>query len=132
VANYFKVAPNLPPPSRYNHTGAGFPDIAAQAENFMIVISGFSTGVSGTSCSSPTVAGIFSLLNDIRFSLGKSPLGWLNPLIYQNPQAFNDITQGNNPGCGTQGFFAAPGWDPVTGWGTPNFQKLSDIVRNLP
>lgn len=109
------TAKNLPPASKYNQTGAGFPDISAQAENFVIVIDGFSEGVSGTSCSSPTVAGIFALLNDIRYQAGKAPLGWLNPLLYQNPTAFNDITSGSNPGCGTNGFPAAPGWDPVTG-----------------
>jgi tripeptidyl-peptidase-1 len=132
ITQYFKVAKNLPASSRYNANGVGFPDISAQAEGFTIVIDGFSEGVSGTSCSSPTVAGIFALLNDIRFNAGKPALGWLNPLIYQNPQAFNDITSGNNPGCSTAGFYAAPGWDPVTGWGTPNFQKLSAIVKQLP
>ena len=39
-------------------------------------------------------------------------------------KAFNDITNGTNPGCGTEGFSAQPGWDPVTGVGTPNFPKL--------
>ncbi|KAF7800219.1 hypothetical protein EIP86_011466 [Pleurotus ostreatoroseus] len=38
--------------------------------------------------------------------------------------AFNDITNGTNPGCGTEGFSAVRGWDPVTGLGTPNFPQL--------
>lgn len=29
-------------------------------------------------------------------------------------EAFNDIRSGNNPGCGTEGFTAASGWDPLT------------------
>ncbi|KDQ18021.1 hypothetical protein BOTBODRAFT_104857, partial [Botryobasidium botryosum FD-172 SS1] len=36
----------------------------------------------------------------------------------------NDITMGGNQGCGTPGFTAVPGWDPVTGLGlslTPIF-----------
>lgn len=37
---------------------------------------------------------------------------------------FNDITMGGNQGCGTAGYTAVPGWDPVTGLGTPNFPKL--------
>ncbi|CCG82474.1 Putative uncharacterized protein [Taphrina deformans PYCC 5710] len=37
---------------------------------------------------------------------------------------FNDITVGSNPGCGTNGFPTAPGWDPVTGLGSPNFAAL--------
>ena len=30
--------------------------------------------------------------------------------IPQNGDKFNDITQGSNPGCGTNGFNAAQGW----------------------
>jgi len=63
-------------------------------------------------------------VNDRLVAAGKSPLGFLNPFLYANPDAFNDITTGSNPGCGTNGFEAAPGWDPVTGLGTPNFPKL--------
>ena len=37
---------------------------------------------------------------------------------------FNDITSGSNPGCGTNGFFATEGWDPVTGWGSPNVKDI--------
>ena len=55
-------------------------------------------------------------------------LGLLNPFLYQNPTAFNDITQGNNPGCGTSGFEAAKGWDPVTGLGTPKFGQLLEAA----
>ena len=69
----------------------------------------------GTSCSSPTFGGIIGLINDARLSQGKSPVGFLNPLIYEHPEVFTDITAGNNPGCGTQGFQASKGWDPVTG-----------------
>ena len=64
------------------------------------------------------------LLNDLRIAAGKPVLGRLNPFLYQNPTAFNDITQGNNPGCGTSGFEAAKGWDPVTGLGTPDFSRM--------
>ena len=46
--------------------------------------------------------------------------------------AFNDITSGSNPGCGTEGFYAQPGWDPVTGVGTPNFVKLLALYLALP
>ena len=64
------------------------------------------------------VAGIFSLLNDYLLSQGKAPLGFLNPWLYTLPTrglpGFNDITIGSNPGCGTTGFRAAPGWDPVS------------------
>jgi tripeptidyl-peptidase-1 len=45
-------------------------------------------------------------------------------LVVLSPQAFNDITSGNNPGCNTNGFSASKGWDPVTGMGSPNFAAL--------
>ena len=62
----------------------GFPDVAAAAEDFTIVFNGNSVAyVSGTSCASPTFAGVVSLLNDLRISAGKSTLGFLNPLVYQ-------------------------------------------------
>ena len=52
--------------------------------------------------------------------------------LYKFADAFNDIVNGTNPGCGTQGFAAKPGWDPVTGLGTPNFLKLVAKFRELP
>ncbi|KAH9047961.1 hypothetical protein EDB83DRAFT_2201434, partial [Lactarius deliciosus] len=74
------------------------------------------------------VAGIISLLNDYLITNGRPPLGFLNIRLYDDGFAgLNDITSGSNPGCGTNGFSAVPGWDPVTGLGTPNFQKLQNI-----
>ncbi|KAJ3493922.1 hypothetical protein NLG97_g4416 [Lecanicillium saksenae] len=113
----------------FNPQGRGIPDVAAQAINFAIVQGGGQTGASGTSCSAPTFAGIVALLNDYRASQGKAPLGFLNPFLYsKGVQGLNDITSGNNPGCNTNGFEAATGWDPVTGLGTPNFGSLKNLV----
>ena len=39
---------------------------------------------------------------------------------------------GGNQGCGTAGYTAVPGWDPVTGLGTPNFPKLLAAWLLLP
>ena len=61
------------------------------------------------------MAGIISLLNDYRLSIGRPPLGWLNPWLYGGGLAgLNDVTLGSNPGCGTPGFTATFGWDPVS------------------
>jgi len=117
---------------QFNTTGRGYPDVAAQAENFQVIVGGRTENVAGTSCSSPTFAGVVSLLNDFRIASGKAPLGFLNPLIYSTGvPGFNDITSGSNPGCGTTGFTARAGWDPVTGLGTPDFGKLQAIVKNI-
>jgi tripeptidyl-peptidase-1 len=113
----------------YNKTGRAYPDLAAQGSGFQVVLGGRVISVGGTSASSPTVAAVFALLNDFRLSQGKPTLGFVNPLLYSNASSgFNDITSGSNPGCGTNGFTAGVGWDPVTGWGTPDFLKLQRLV----
>ncbi|KAK0444858.1 peptidase S8/S53 domain-containing protein [Armillaria borealis] len=112
----------------YNTSGRAYPDLAAQGTSFSVIVGGSTISVGGTSASSPTVAGIFSLLNDYRLANGQSSLGFINPLIYANSGGFNDIKSGSNPGCSTKGFTAVTGWDPVTGLGTPDFVKLQGIV----
>jgi len=112
----------------FNRTGRAYPDVAAQGSGFQVVVGGRTVSVGGTSASSPTVAAVIALVNDFRISNGKAPLGFLNPLIYANPSAFNDIVSGSNPGCGTNGFTARTGWDPVTGLGTPDFLKLQSLL----
>ncbi|KAH9065005.1 subtilisin-like protein [Lactarius vividus] len=103
----------------YNASGRGFPDIAAQADDIAIILGGEDWVLEGTSCSTPIMAGIISLLNDYRISQGKHPLGFLNPWLYGIARAgLNDITSGSNPGCGTDGFSAVVGWDPVLGRST--------------
>lgn len=124
--------PDFPDASLFNHTGAGIPDVSAQAEDVEIIIHGRKGGVAGTSCAAPIFSGVVALLNELRISKGKSSLGFLNQIIYANPDAFNDITSGSNPGCNTKGFPAAKGWDPVTGFGSPNYEKLAAVVTALP
>ncbi|PIL34082.1 hypothetical protein GSI_03793 [Ganoderma sinense ZZ0214-1] len=113
----------------FNSSGRAYPDVSAQAQGFQVVVNGRVTPVGGTSASSPTFAGVISLLNDYLISKGKAPLGFLNPLLYSKAaSALNDITSGSNPGCGTNGFSAGKGWDPVTGLGTPDFSKLKKLL----
>ncbi|KAH9041311.1 subtilisin-like protein [Lactarius pseudohatsudake] len=114
----------------YNASSRGFPDVSAQAARFVVVLNNKGVIMRGTSCSAPVVAGIISLLNDYQLSKNRPVLGFLNPWLYGTAnQGFNDITSGSNPGCGTDGFSAVPGWDPVTGLGTPDFQRL---LERLP
>ncbi|EGO00779.1 hypothetical protein SERLA73DRAFT_159455 [Serpula lacrymans var. lacrymans S7.3] len=130
---------NYPPPytsSQYNSTGQsrGIPDISANGANYVVAVDGSFSLVYGTSASSPVAAAIFTLINDARLAAGKAPIGFINPTIYSSAfnGAFNDITTGGNQGCGTNGFSSAPGWDPVTGLGTPNFPKLLSAWLALP
>jgi len=117
----------------YNPAGRAYPDVSAQSRHFLIYYQGESALISGTSASAPTFAAIVALLNDAMLAAGKPPLGFLNPLLYSKGAAgLNDITTGNAPGCGTPGFNATKGWDPVTGLGTPDFQKLKSIFLGYP
>ena len=134
IAAYLKAAKgHLPPAARFNSSMRARPDLAAFGDGFYPVLGGSVTGTSGTSGSCPIAAGIFALLNDVRLAQGKAPLGFLNPLIYQNLDAFNDITVGElTTGCDGQGWRATKGWDPASGVGTPNFAKLKALVKSLP
>ena len=114
----------------YNSNGRAYPDMAAQGANLHIALAGKFKLQSGTSASSPLVAGIVGLLSDKRISEGKPRLGFLNPALYSGvgEKGLRDITIGNSKGCGTNGFPAKEGWDAVSGWGTPDFKKLSDLL----
>ena len=104
-----------------------------QGTNFLIIVGGVEQPVDGTSASTPSFAALVSLLNDALLAAGQPQLGFLNPLIYQaGSRGFNDITTGSNPGCGTDGFPALAGWDPATGVGTPDFEKLLALAMADP
>ena len=64
-------------------------------------------------------------LNELRLAANQSTMGFINPFLYANPSALNDVTLGDNRGEGKVGFEAAKGWDAATGLGTPNFEKLA-------
>jgi tripeptidyl-peptidase I len=41
---------------------------------------------------------------------GKGPIGFVNPALYANPGVLNDIVNGTNLGCDSDGFQAVPGY----------------------
>jgi subtilase family serine protease len=120
----------------------GVPDVAADANphtGFPVVTSEGSgrytiSGHGGTSAAAPTWAGIIALADQY----AKQHLGFVNPAVYQIArgaqygQAFHDITTGNNTAEFHQGtitgYQAGPGWDPVTGWGSPNAEVLVPLL----
>jgi hypothetical protein len=105
----------------------------------MTEIGGDWYAVSGTSASCPTFAAMISLINSARHSIGKSSVGWLNPTLYGRQGSYTkDITSGkNNCGAGnydwccSQGYYAAPGWDPATGLGSINFDSFKNVLVSL-
>lgn len=66
--------------------------------------------------------------------MGKKPVGFVNPVLYANPQMFNDITVGDNylGSCGPNFFSCVEGWDPVTGLGTPRYEDWLKVFMALP
>lgn len=82
-----------------------------------------------TSASSPEVAGIFALLNDLRAAKNLPPLGFINTRLYQkNGGGIFDVVSGNSmcniQDCCSTGFPAATGWDAMSGWGSPVWSAL--------
>jgi len=119
---------------KYAANGRASPDVALLGEKFAVITgSGQTVAVGGTSASTPTWGAIVSLLNEecLSASGGSKTLGFVNPLFYQNADAFNDITKGSNAiGQNSKsGWKCTEGWDAVTGLGTPQFAKLQDVVR---
>jgi tripeptidyl-peptidase-1 len=118
---------------KYANNGRGSPDVALLGEKFAVVDDGETIAVGGTSASTPSWGAIISLLNEecLAASGGKKTLGFVNPLLYKNPDAFTDITKGSNAIGENQksGWKCTEGWDAVTGLGTPNFEKLQAVVK---
>ncbi len=129
----------------------GVPDIGLQASSrtgALVYISLPPDGSSGLICgSAPCSSGWFDIggtslscpqwaaMVAIADQLAGHGLGLINPALYSiasNPAQyasdFFDITTGNNADF-VAGYPATPGWDPVTGLGTPNAARLiPDLV----
>jgi tripeptidyl-peptidase-1 len=138
VQNYLKTESKLPPASYFNASGRAYPDVAAIGSAVLIYQGGVQA-VGGTSCSAPEFASVVSILNQYAITKTGAPLGFLNPFLYQmaaaQPDAFHDITVGNNictedgcsPAC--KGYYCAPGWDPVSGLGSPNTANMISYIQ---
>jgi subtilase family serine protease len=141
---YNTAGSTLPPSYSFNTKYRAYPDVAFNGHNYLIYYSDSTsdncpctkTVVDGTSCASPAFAGVITLLNDNLLNSGKSPLGFLNYLLYQmvasQPNTFNDITSGNNycnrAYCCTYGYTAIKGWDPASGLGSPDYPNFLSYV----
>ncbi|UNI14693.1 Tripeptidyl-peptidase I [Purpureocillium takamizusanense] len=123
----------------YNRNGRAYPDLSATGDNGVVAVGGGFFLGAGTSMSAPIVAAIFNLINEERLAAGKSPIGFVNPVLYQHPEMFNDVLVGSQPlggpsntGCGNNGgFHCQKGWDPVTGMGTPNYKKMLEVFMSI-
>jgi len=120
----------------------GVPDVAADADPDTGMALAIADGTKsydlfaagGTSAATPLWAGVIALADQY----AGRPLGFVNPAIYRignspmGRQAFHDVTTGDNsvvvvPRLIT-GYQASPGWDPITGWGSPNARVLVPLL----
>ena len=117
----------------------GVPDVAGDANEqggIPVVYAGASeeglSSESGSSAAAALWAGLMALADQD----AHHGLGLVNPAIYRLArsasyhQAFHDITTGNNliGGPLSYRYHAGPGWDPVTGWGSPNAEVLIPML----
>ena len=107
------------------------PDVAAVADPFTGVKFVFGGQVAvggGTSQAAPIWAGLAALINQLFAEQGAPPLGDLNPTLYAVAKgsaapAFRDIQLGGNAIT-----VPHPGYDMVTGLGSPN---VTNLVRGI-
>jgi hypothetical protein len=129
------------------------PDVAMVGDGaFVIADDGVDYIAGGTSVAAPLWAGFAALINQQDAALGQPPAGFLNPALYAIGEStnyslcFHDITQGNdtnfndggdnntnNPSftenfVNTNSFFAVPGYDLCSGWGTPIGSNLINVL----
>jgi kumamolisin len=104
------------------------PDVAGLADSntgWNILVWGGEHLIGGTSAAAPLWAGITALIDQHLRKDGLRRVGAASPAIYWIAarqgqfHAFHDITGGDN-----LLYAAAPGWDPATGWGTPDAAAL--------
>ncbi len=120
------------------------PDVALTAFNILVVADdGFLEDVGGTSCAAPMWAAFIALANQQAALNGEAPAGFLNPALYALAESqlynvvFHDITTGNDTNyVSTNLFYAMPGYDLCTGWGTPTgtnlINQLSPPIGEVP
>ena len=117
-------------------TFRNIPDVALTADNvFVVADDGESGSVGGTSCATPLWAAFVALANEQAVANGRPTLGFINPAIYalglsaNYTNCFHDITTGNNTWSESPtNFYAVPGYDLCTGWGTPMGSNLVNVA----
>jgi kumamolisin len=102
----------------------GVPDVCGNADpatGYRVRVDGQNTIIGGTSAVAPLWAALIALINQ---RLGKS-VGFLNPLLYGRlgSSVVRDITNGSNGA-----FHCHPGWDAVTGVGSPSGVNLLNAL----
>ncbi|HUJ56742.1 MAG TPA: S53 family peptidase [Gaiellaceae bacterium] len=122
----------------------GVPDVASDAapHTGMALITSAGGGrytirnSGGTSAAAPLWAALIALADQY----AHRHLGFINPTLYRiarssdYQRAFHQITGGTNsvsfPSGTVAGYQAGPGWNPVTGWGSPDAGLLIPLLAH--
>jgi hypothetical protein len=120
-------------------TMRNIPDVAMAADGVWVIYSnGLSGSFGGTSCATPLWAAFTALVNQQAAAGGKPSVGFINPAIYalgtgpNYAATFHDITTGNNTTSASPSkYYAVPGYDLCTGWGTPNGAALINALAPI-
>ena len=102
----------------------GIPDVCGDGDpetGFRFRANRFDGVVAGTSAVAPLWAALIARIN----STTNRRLGFLNPHLYANRQAFRDVTSGSNGA-----YLAGSGWDACTGLGSPHGTRLQKSIRS--
>jgi kumamolisin len=134
---WYQIDANVPVSVNDGHRGRGVPDASANASpnsGYPFILNGVAAPLpaNGTSASAPLWAGLIAVLDA---ALGES-VGFINPVIYALTGAgFRDILPepgaANNSFAGVTGYPVTPGWDAVTGWGSPRGVALLNALKHF-
>jgi alpha-tubulin suppressor-like RCC1 family protein len=115
------------------------PDVALPADNYEFDMNSSRGGSNGTSFSSPLWAGFMALVNQQCSINGLGPVGFANPVLYAiartrgtkadiyDNTCFHDVKTGAN-----DKYSAGPGYDLVTGLGSPMFKLIGQLASSSP
>jgi kumamolisin len=124
-----------------NFDGRGVPDVSGDASpitGYRVRVDGQDFAIGGTSAVAPLWAGLIALINQ---SIG-ARVGFFNTLLYKRlgpSGTLRDITAGSNDLTNVKvrgmdrlvnvnGYTAKRGWDPCTGWGSPDGKKILNAL----
>jgi subtilase family serine protease len=120
-----------------NYGKRGIPDVGYDADpnTGVAIYDSYGPGwiqVGGTSMGAPEIAALIAVANSERKAAGKTALGNALPAaVYSVAAEFRDITAGENGNCGAE-CEAGPGYDLLTGQGTPMANALIPALVALP
>ncbi len=129
-------APFVNASNKGSTTRRNVPDISAEADtnNYSCYDGGCSGGNGGTSYAAPRWAGFIALANQQAAQQGTGPVGFVNAIVYgiggnagEYAADFHDQTSGFNGK-----YYNVPGFDLVTGFGSPDGQAMINALAGSP